>query len=58
MSKKKIAVDKDRIINEIINAAEDYYRERSQGSVKKDNRETFILSKIPYTISVLEQWKK
>lgn len=52
--KKKLYVYKD-IIEEIAEAAEMYYRERAQGSIKPEQKVTFISEKIPKTIKMLQE---
>jgi len=52
--KKKIYVYKE-IIEEIAEAAEFYYRERAQGSIKPEQKVTFISEKIPKTIKMLQE---
>lgn len=52
--KKKLYVYKD-IIEEIAEAAEFYYRERAQGSVKPQDKVTFISTKLPKTIKMLQE---
>lgn len=42
------------IIEEIAEAAEMYYRERAQGSVKPDQKVTFISGKLPKTTKMLK----